>query len=234
MRQTLHASAAGLVTAVLLVSAMARADEVGPSRAVPQPAGPAAPEGDVRSARVHVQSAASAPLVLETHAPGSAVWTSCCRSPCDVDLPVDRDYRVSADGIRPSSCLRLSPPPGAAGVVLDVHPVSRKTHTAGLVLVGVGLVLFTVGDAMSDVFLALEAAKVADKQQVPAIASEIIVPGLIIAAVGAVAFGTGGVLFLTTREPTTVVQSPAPVVVHDLARASLPTFVSLPLVSGTF
>ncbi len=222
--KTVLALGVGVAVAVLR-TAQANAEE---------PPGEPAPV----TARVHLQSESRARLVIETHVPGSPGWSSCCASPCDLDLPVDRDYRVSADGVVPSACVRLTARPGD-NVVLDAHPVSQKVHTTSLVLLGVGLVLFTAGDAISDVFLGLEAAQVADKEPPPKLASELIVPGLVIAAVGAVAFGTGGALFLATRNPTTVTQSttpcPTPVwqAAHDTASAPASP-VTVRLLSGTF
>jgi hypothetical protein len=161
------------------------------------------------STRVHLHATDDTHVVLESHAPGSPRWTPSCTAPCDVNLPVDRDYRVTADGVRPSECLRLAPAPGTQ-VLLDVHPVSKKVHDTGLVLVGVGIVALIAGDVMSDVFIGFEVAQLVDKSPPPKISNELIVPGIVIAAVGVVALATGGGMYLATRKPTGVIQSTSP------------------------
>jgi hypothetical protein len=184
-----------------------------------------------QAAVVHVRSGGAAGVVLETHDPGSPRWNACCSAPCDLSLPVDRDYRVTAAGIRPSGCIRLGAPAGGR-LVLDLHPVSSRVHTAGLALIGIGLVALIAGDAMSDVYLAAEAGHAAFNGPSSKLASDLIVPGLVIAAVGVVALATGGAMFLATREPSHVDQSvPVAGPAYETADA---TSWPLPRVTGTW
>jgi hypothetical protein len=76
------------------------------------------------------------------------------------------------------------------------------------VLLGSGIVIFTAGDVLSDVYLVFRGAQVLDHEAPPKLASDVIVPGVAIAAVGAVMFLTGGGLYLATR--TTTGAQPAP------------------------
>jgi hypothetical protein len=188
------------VLLAVLLPARAWADEA------PADAAPACPTPAPRTA--HVTLHAEPTVALESHAVGESHWTGVCTAPCNRELPLDADYRVSSDDLRPSGTLRLVAAPGER-VTLDVHPVSRRTHTTGLVLLGTGLVLLVAGDVMSDIYLGLEAGQVVDKQAPPKLAAELVWPGIAIAGVGLVAFVTGGVMALRTREPTGVSQSTA-------------------------
>jgi hypothetical protein len=188
-------------------------------------------------AAVHLRSGGAVGVVLESHDPGSARWNACCSAPCDVTLPVDRDYRVTAAGVRPSACIRLAVPTGGR-LVLELRPVSSRVHTAGLVLIGVGIVTFIAGDVMSDVYLAAAAGHDVLGGTSSKLASDLIVPGLVIAAVGVAALATGGAMFLATREPSRVDQS-APVAgeTYEMAeRASwpLPRMTSTRILSASF
>ena len=188
---------------------------------------------------VHVQVDPKLRIVLETHASDSAEWTAACEAPCDVKLPLERDYRVSGYGIRTSGTIHIGPT-AEDSVILVVRPVSKKVNDAGLVLVGIGFVTFVVGDAMSDVFLAFEAARLADHQPPPAFAADLIVPGIVIAAAGAATFLTGGAMYLTTRWPTGLYQSTTPSAPaprwYDVSAGGppLPSVLSMPAFSGRF
>ena len=138
-----HASRLSSVLLAVLLPARAWADEA------PADAAPACPTPAPRTA--HVTLHAEPTVALESHAVGESHWTGVCTAPCNRELPLDADYRVSSDDLRPSGTLRLVAAPGER-VTLDVHPVSRRTHTTGLVLLGTGLVLLVAGDVMSDIF----------------------------------------------------------------------------------
>lgn len=192
----------------------------------------------------HVVLNADCTVALQSHAEGESHWTTVCTAPCDRELPLDADYRVAGEHLRTSGTLRLAALRGER-LTLEVHPVSQRKHTTGAVLLGTGIVLFVIGDAMSDVYLALEASQYVDKQPPPRLAHELIWPGIAIAAVGLVSFATGGVLFLQTRVPTSVSQTSVPVEptpvppVRELEVARLPVWVlprvvGMPVFSGSF
>ena len=187
---------------------------------------------------------ADSTVALQSHAEGESQWSTVCTAPCDRELPLDADYRVAAEHLRTSATLRLNALRGEH-LTLDVHPVSQRKHTTGAVLLGTGIVLFVIGDAMSDVYLALEASQYVDKQPPPRLAHELVWPGIAIAAVGLVSFATGGVLFLQTRTPTSVSQTsvpvpptpPPPAREVDVARSPdwpMPKVMGAPIFTGTF
>ncbi|MEO6420367.1 MAG: hypothetical protein ABIP39_13205, partial [Polyangiaceae bacterium] len=86
-------------------------------------------------ARVHVVS----PKVVQMYrrAAGTQGWTHACHSPCDVDLPLNDDYRFSGSGTAKSREFRLV---GAAGdrITVTVKPTSTGGMITGGVLAGVG------------------------------------------------------------------------------------------------
>jgi len=91
-----------------------------------------------------------------------------------------------------------------------VHPVSERAHSAGIALIGIGVVSLVAGDVMSDVFLAFDAAQLVDHTPPPGFTRDMIIPGLTIAGVGLAALLTGGALYLSTRHPSDVTQATRP------------------------
>lgn len=93
-------------------------------------------------ARVHV---ASTKLVQLFRRPaGTKDWTQACHSPCDLDLPLGDEYRVSGSSMTPSSNFRLHGAPGDR-ITITVRPTSTAGVAIGGVVAGVGGTAMYVG-----------------------------------------------------------------------------------------
>jgi hypothetical protein len=71
-------------------------------------------------------------------------WTVVCESPCDVELPLEGNYRLQAHGLRSTRPFRLSGTPGDR-VVVTLDPTSNSTVTAGIVVGSVGVLGMGIG-----------------------------------------------------------------------------------------
>ncbi len=99
----------------------------------PIPAPP--PEKRGATVRVHIASKKSVQLYRKAASDGE--WHEACTSPCDENMPLGDEYRISGSGIHQSHDFELD---GAAGgrVVLTIDPGSRTAFVTGGVLVAVG------------------------------------------------------------------------------------------------
>lgn len=99
------------------------------------------------TAVVHIHSKRK--VSLETPScDSSGEWIAVCESPCDVELPLDRDYRIGGKGVRASDTFRILVRPGGRAV-LTVDAGSKDAAalgTAGLVG-GIVLTLLGLGEA---------------------------------------------------------------------------------------
>src|SRR5215472_339579 len=80
----------------------------------PQPAPVVVPpptviKGPSGSAWVHIET--DKELVLEGR-PADGGWMVVCSAPCDANLPLDSDYRISGGGVRTSRVFRINGQPG--------------------------------------------------------------------------------------------------------------------------
>ncbi len=92
---------------------------------------------------VHIET--SRPITLDRRNPGEdQPWVTACESPCDVQLPLNNDYRIVGDGIWASSEFELDGQPGQR-VVVKVAPATRISRTAGIVVAGAGLLAIIIG-----------------------------------------------------------------------------------------
>ena len=92
--------------------------------------------------RVHIDSKRAVQLYRQPAQDGG--WYEECTSPCDVDMPLNDDYRISGSGIFQSRDFHLE---GSAGghVVIAVDPSTRSTFLLGGVLTAVGGIIDYVG-----------------------------------------------------------------------------------------
>jgi hypothetical protein len=100
------------------------------------------PTGVEPTVTVHVEGDSG--IVLQAVSPGSGRWAAVCAGPCDAAVPLDREYRISGEGIRPSRAFRIHAEPGQR-VVLNVSTASRSAYSAGLALTSVGSATIVVG-----------------------------------------------------------------------------------------
>jgi hypothetical protein len=84
-------------------------------------------------ANVHIDTDQS--VVLERRE--GREWIYQCSAPCDTDEPLSGIYRISGQGVRPTSGFRLNAQPGGH-VVLQVSTAAQSNFTTGIALTGVG------------------------------------------------------------------------------------------------
>jgi hypothetical protein len=106
---------------------------------------------------------------------------------------------------------------------VDAHPAHPRVHTAGLALMGVGVVGLVAGDLMSDVFLGFELAHAVGGSTPPPVAHQMIVPGLVIAGVGLASLLTGGGMYFATEPPAHAMPPAAPAR-PDVVQVRLPAW----------
>jgi hypothetical protein len=118
-----------LLIAAMLASSSARADEVDGSAA--------GGTSQTRNAdRVKVHLTGDPGLDLERKIEGTQLWESICVGTCDMQVPLDGQYRVSGRGVRPSLPIALIP---AKNVLrLDTTPAYSAAFAGGITLVIVG------------------------------------------------------------------------------------------------
>jgi hypothetical protein len=88
------------------------------------------------SDRVKVHLTGDPGLDLERKIEGTQLWESICVGTCDMQVPLDGQYRVSGRGVRPSLPIALIP---AKNVLrLDTTPAYSAAFAGGITLVIVG------------------------------------------------------------------------------------------------
>ena len=121
--------AGALACGALAVTGTARAEDPAPEEHV------AAPEP---SARVHITSAYR--VTLARRAAGTKAWVFACDDPCDADLPLAGDYRLSGKGLRTSNEFTLRAEAGG-GVELFVDPSRSDAWQLGVIVGGAGVLI---------------------------------------------------------------------------------------------
>jgi len=105
------------------------------------PAAPPLPPPPAGRVWVHIES--DRELLVEGLGHESG-WQHMCSSPCDMELPLDLEYRLLGDGVRPSQPFRLQALAGQHEVI-DVTAASKGGYVGGVTLVGIGSVLIGLG-----------------------------------------------------------------------------------------
>lgn len=92
--------------------------------------------------RVHVSSPKR--VQLYRRLAGTQGWTHACHSPCDIDLPLGDEYRISGSSMSTSHEFRLA---GAVDdrITITVSPTSTKGMVLGGVLAGAGAMTMYFG-----------------------------------------------------------------------------------------
>jgi hypothetical protein len=93
------------------------------------------------SAFVHV--AADSGVTLESIAPGEQ-WTLACTAPCDAELPLGNQYRISGSSVRRSRPFAITAIPGQHAVI-TVSAGSKRRFAGGVALLSVGAAAAAVG-----------------------------------------------------------------------------------------
>jgi hypothetical protein len=161
-------------------------------------------------ALVHIESPRH--VTLDRKNPGeNEPWVIACESPCDVELPLDNEYRIVGSGVRPSSDFRLEASPGQR-VVLEVNPSSKAVRAAGIVVGSLGITAIVTGlylwawtlPAMSACSASTDVTSGCDMVR------SIGRAGLITAGAGALVGILGGVLFFSSNRSKTTESHASP------------------------
>jgi hypothetical protein len=210
------------------------------------------PPGSGGVAFVHLEAEQGAVLESATN-PRSRQWTAVCSAPCDLVLPLDREYRVSGEDMRNSRTFQLGAAPGQH-VFITVSPASKGAFAAGIGLTSVGGGGIIVGLSMLLVGLVLDVSNCADGidcNSQPRSEATLLDAGAIVSVIGLGVMIGGIVLFATnfkSHASTTVSQllpGPAPrpdtawlkaPLWHDGSResAGMPRPVGFPILSQSF
>jgi hypothetical protein len=198
-------------------------------------------------------------VTLDRRNPGDdQPWVTACESPCDVQLPLNNDYRIVGEGIWASSEFELEGNPGQR-VVVKVNPATRFARTAGIVVAGVGLTAAIVGLYVVAVSATTNCFNTVSTNGCDSSGGGTTV-GWVIVAAGLVTAAVGGVLILMnlrTGQSQEIQSRAASLWRGDVARATtnetndaykrlpmfreptttdraMPRATSIPLLSGSF
>ena len=235
--------ALGVLAMALVMPSRARAEDEAPESPPP-------PQ-EVPSARVIIRT--TIPVTLLQRKAKTSEWNVACVSPCEKDLPLADDYRLTGGGIRPSDDFKLHAVAGEA-VELRVRPSTMFTWELGVIIGGTGFLVdavavyllvvslaVKVGDCTGNgAFISVVAQGVCRGQPTPATLRAIsfiaLVPGTV-AMIGGIATASSAWTTRLTQEPLVRPRSSAFLGLseapeHDVLGA--PSFVSLPFASGRF
>lgn len=140
--------------------------------------------------RATTTSAIGLPL-LETGVLAASGWEHACVAPCQVRLDARYAYRVAGDGLVPTPSFSL--PRGSDHVKVDATMGSSTGRIAGFVVGGAGALALLAGGAAVGTSLVLASEDVGSQ----GFRDVVLAGGITTAALGAVALGTGLLLWLT-------------------------------------
>ena len=115
----------------------------------PVPTGPAplpssAPPPKITGPTILVHIDSTRRVSLMRRAPENGEWITACESPCDMQLPLNNEYRIAGSGVTQSSEFDLDGQPGQR-VVIKANVGTTAGLTGGLIITGVGLLVAIVG-----------------------------------------------------------------------------------------
>ncbi len=148
-----HVTATLEATGEVRIIPWAEIDRVvlGDATALPPPPGasilassaPSAP-APMAGPRAHVHISTPKTVQLFRRPAGTTGWTNACASPCDIDLPLGDDYRVTGSGVAQSKEFRLQGAPGER-LEIVVDPTSASGMVAGGLVAGTGAFAMYIG-----------------------------------------------------------------------------------------
>jgi hypothetical protein len=97
----------------------------------------------VPSGKVWVHIEADRDLALEARTPDSG-WGVLCNAPCDQEVPLNADFRISGSGTRTSHAFKIIAQPGQH-VAISVNPGSSGGFVLGIVMLGVSPAVIFIG-----------------------------------------------------------------------------------------
>ena len=93
-------------------------------------------------ARLHIESKRTVQVYRQASQENG--WYEACSSPCDEDMPLNDEYRISGPGILQSRDFKLDGAPGSR-IIVNVDPSYRSTIVIGSVLAAVGGLVDYIG-----------------------------------------------------------------------------------------
>jgi hypothetical protein len=158
---------------------------------------------------VHIET--GRPVTLDRRNPGDdQPWVTACESPCDVQLPLNNDYRIVGEGIWASSEFELDGQPGQR-VVVKVAPATRLARTAGIVVAGAGLLAIIIGVYVVAIAAAASCSSSVSANGCNSDNSGGVAIGVVLMLGGLVTMAVGGIIILANWRTgeSQEVQSPA-------------------------
>jgi hypothetical protein len=203
-----------------------------------------APVVEEATVRLHIES--DRQVTLERHEVGNT-WSVACTSPCDADVGLKQEYRITGSGLRTSTSFRIAARPGEH-VTVDVNAGTKAGLAGGIVFVSLGPLAMFIGLIVVAVANASESFTTYNGSGTATTGSRdhsgAATTGWIITACGAGA--TVGGIFMIVGSKTTVELSTQKREKASIDGARLPTWhddrsplrgptpFNVPLLSGTF
>jgi hypothetical protein len=216
----------------------------------PPPQKPAEP-APATSGMVTLHIESPEPVSLEKR--NGAAWEHVCNSPCDGQVSVADEYRVTGENLNDSAAFLLDGSKGEK-ITLNVSPGSKKKYTTGIVLLGAGGALALGGVITIAAGASNAAVPGADGTTTTDKNFNIMTVGTVLIVAG-VATGIGGGSLMVDNgrthvegpiaapeEKKTDTKGPLNVEVHVSSRTptwhedavTAPKAMTVPLLSGTF
>jgi hypothetical protein len=137
--------------------------------------------------KVHINSPVFASLQRRPR--GGQSFLKACDAPCDLDMPLNDDYMVSAAGAK-TMPVKLAGQPGQT-VIIDVDPPSDGGKVGGVIMIVVGAIGFSIGLVVDLVGLLVESASNATGST--SNNDGVLIAGLVITGVS-LGLGIGGIV----------------------------------------
>jgi hypothetical protein len=227
------------------VARIATADGALPRAAAsaPPPLGAAGGEVSLPAVRLHVD--APADLRVYGRQGEASEWAPMCSGPCDKLVPVEWEYQVRSEGVRPSAPFLLEPAPGGR-VSVKVDPATTRAVVLGMigvigggVVTATGLILWGVG--------AVGQYTTYDNEGNPttrSVGSAVEPTGIVLTAAGLACIVVGGLTVLNNLTtsvkhepgPSPIAKAPPPTAPRPefARRAEAPAVTEMPLLKVTF
>jgi hypothetical protein len=208
---------------------IASASSIPPVGTPAAPGAPSLPSVPMRGPLVRVHITSPRAMQLYRRLPGTSEWAHACESPCDAELPLGDEYRVTGGGNGGTKEFRLEGQPGGT-VEIALDPPAVGGMVAGGLLGGVGGMVLYVA---SLTWLGASAAESTDCAE-PVFASQCSSDrGLRDGSLVAMGLGTAamvlGIVIVVNASRTDVVQHPATTEPSQAAFLREPTWHSAPI-----
>jgi hypothetical protein len=174
-----------------------------------------------KTAFVHIES--DRPVRLEA-IEGKKSFRFVCASPCDMEVDLHDDYRISGDGVRATSSFQINAQPGQK-VLIEVDTSSKAGFVWGIVIVSVAPLVSVVGL----VVYAVSASGVTESSSGQTVGAALGFGGLIGIALGIVLIASNASSKSTQSPLVTGPPPPQPPRETGEVRLPAPALVSVPI-----